>query len=1127
MATVVQRARLLAVCAGLTAVALQQAPRRIVGDTKVDLALDPLRFLGRVLHLWDPARDFGLTQNQSYGYLFPMGPFFALGRGLGLPPWLVQRLWWALLLCLACVGIVKLAERLGIGDEPARLVGGVAFALSPRMLSTLGPISVESLPYCLAPWVLLPLVGPSSPRRAAARSGVAVLCMGAVNAAAVLAALPPAALWLLTRAPGPARRRLASWWVLAVLLATCWWVVPLVLLGRYSPPFLGLIESAATTTSVTSLVEVLRGTSDWVGYVGLPHGPSWPAAWTLVTRPALIAYTVLVLAAAVAGLLRRDLPERRFLVLCLVAGTAAVTAGHVGPLDGPLAGQLRDLLDGVLAPFRNVHKFDVVLRLPLVLGLVHLVGRLRVAAGSSDRPDLLRPLVVLAAVAGVAGAALPVLTGLAPRGPFLAEPTWERQAATWLREHDDGGTALLVPGARAPDFVWGSPNDEPFQQLATTPWAVRSAVPLTPAGTVRVLDAVEEQLAAGVPSPLLAGFLARAGVTRLVVRNDLDVAQADSSSPLLVHAALAGSPGLARVTTFGADLGGPSEGVLDDEGVPAYAPMEVWSVGPARPRLTVTPVQDVVRVAGGPESLLPLAGVLGGRPALLGPEGATVVADGLKRHEVSVGRSRQATSATLTATEPLRLDAPQPDYLPPGSAGRQTVARYVGARDVVVSSSASDAGAYGGARPEHLPYAALDGDRRTAWRADPFAGRTSSWAVLLDRPLPVEGLTVLLAPGSGRARVETDAGTAAPDRLGELRGTTSRVTVRGDASLAVAEVRLPGLDVTRTLDVPAVAGSPTVVLTEAPGARSACVPDGDAVRCRQGSALGSEEPVRLDRTVHQGTPSQDAVGVTAVARPGPALSALLDRGTGARVTSSSSAVDAPGGRPGTVLDGAAGTGWRAAPGDDDPSLTLTWPTPQTITLRQARPGPLPRGVDAHRGDPRGRRRRAPRRRRERRRLHGGAAADPPAHRAPRRGGVRPQPRPRDRPPVAAARGGVRARGAADPRPARPDLPGVRPGAGAAGRGRRRADPGGRAAAGPRARAALPGGALRPRAGAGGGGHPGGREPVRRRPCRRRRPHPGRRSPRRRSPGSGRAAARGPDPAVGRHGPARRPARTCR
>ena len=41
-----------------------------------------------------------------------MGPFFALGRLVGLGPWLVQRLWLGLLLALAAWGTVRLLDAL-------------------------------------------------------------------------------------------------------------------------------------------------------------------------------------------------------------------------------------------------------------------------------------------------------------------------------------------------------------------------------------------------------------------------------------------------------------------------------------------------------------------------------------------------------------------------------------------------------------------------------------------------------------------------------------------------------------------------------------------------------------------------------------------------------------------------------------------------------------------------------------------------------------------------------------------------------------------------------------------------------------------------------------------------------
>src|SRR4051794_30245172 len=84
------RFRLADVCTGFLVLSMLQSPGKIIGDTKLDLAVDPLAFLGRALTLWEPEGAAGQLQNQAYGYFFPMGPFFALGQLAGLPVWVTQ-----------------------------------------------------------------------------------------------------------------------------------------------------------------------------------------------------------------------------------------------------------------------------------------------------------------------------------------------------------------------------------------------------------------------------------------------------------------------------------------------------------------------------------------------------------------------------------------------------------------------------------------------------------------------------------------------------------------------------------------------------------------------------------------------------------------------------------------------------------------------------------------------------------------------------------------------------------------------------------------------------------------------------------------------------------------------------
>ncbi|PQM46168.1 Alpha-(1-_3)-arabinofuranosyltransferase [Mycobacterium talmoniae] len=274
-----------------------QSPGQIAPDTKLDLTANPLRFLARAANLWNSDLPFGQAQNQAYGYLFPHGTFFLAGHLLGLPGWATQRLWWALLLTAGFWGLLRVAEALndgrGIGSPTSRLLGAAAFALSPRVLTTLGSISSETLPMMLAPWVLLPVIralrgDPNrSVRALAAQAGVAVALMGAVNAVATIAGGLPAVIWWLCHRPNRLWWRFTGWWLLALTLAVSWWVVALLLLGRISPPFLDFIESSGVTTQWTSLTEVLRGTDSWTPFVA-PHAT---AGSSLVTQPVAILGT--------------------------------------------------------------------------------------------------------------------------------------------------------------------------------------------------------------------------------------------------------------------------------------------------------------------------------------------------------------------------------------------------------------------------------------------------------------------------------------------------------------------------------------------------------------------------------------------------------------------------------------------------------------------------------------------------------------------------------------------------------------------------------------------------------------------------------------------------------------------
>jgi arabinofuranan 3-O-arabinosyltransferase len=442
------RRYLLGAALGFVVLFLLQAPGKLTADTKLDVPMEPLQFLERATHLWNSSAEFGYIPNQALGYLFPMGPFFLLGKLLAVPPWITQRLWMALLLTVAAWGLVRLADTLRLGRPVTRLLGGLAYALSPVFLGKVGATSVALTGAAMLPWIVLPLLlalrpdgaggedtgiaapggcpdvpaGSSwlvrrfasrragaaggrtddaltddaladgsrahdagagrstgrlvtaaarlSPRRAAALSGLAILCTGGVNASVTLCVLLcPAVLLVLA---GGSRRAwaLRGWWLVSVVLATAWWVVGLVVQSRYGLNFLPYTETVATTTSTTSVAEVVRGTADWLAYLRLPS--AWlPAASDYVTSPTAIVGSALGAAISLWGLAHRDLPGRRFLLVTFGVGIVAVAAGYPGQPGSPVAGGVRALLEAQLSPLRNVYKFEPVSHLPMALGFTH------------------------------------------------------------------------------------------------------------------------------------------------------------------------------------------------------------------------------------------------------------------------------------------------------------------------------------------------------------------------------------------------------------------------------------------------------------------------------------------------------------------------------------------------------------------------------------------------------------------------------------------------------------------------------------------------------------------------------------------------------------------------------------
>lgn len=935
-----------------------QDPGRMTFDTKLGVDIDPVGFYRQLWHLWDPLEWFGGVQDQYIGYAFPMGAFYLIMHLLQMPVWLAERVWMSLLIVVAFWGPVKLAEALGIGSRPTRLLAGAAFALWPTFTILVGSSSAGVLPGMLAPWAVLPLARCGSARRAAASSGLVVACMGGVNAVCTLAAIVPAGMYILTRR-GRRRWVLAAWWTAAVLLATSWWLVPLLYQGRYGFNFLPYIEQAANTTQTMSAAAALRGSGNWVAY--LNFGQPWLTAGSVMVGSAwAVAGGTVAAAAGLAGLARRDLPEAGWL-----RGTAAVAAlwaltGYGGPLGGPLHQQVQTLLNGPLSALRNVFKIEPALAVVLALGIAHVLYR-----GVWPRAAA-RRTACAAAVLVLVGMGLPYLSGkvLQP-GSFSQVPSYWQQAATWLGSHNKAETTLVVPADSHGIYTWGQPIDEPLEPLARSPWVQRNLVPFSGGGVSDLLNGAEQAIESGTASPGLPGYLARAGIRYVLVRNDLDPAQLGYTPPTVVHAALEES-GFTRVAAFGqpapAGPAGPGTALQVEAIEPEYPPVEIFqAANPAeRPSgpAAVLPAASTTLVDGGPASLLQLVaqGMLGHQAAVIAGQYTSAdpraaqqdVTDGLRRADTVFGLPSDNTSYTYTAAGTIPPDDPQGasgqpprQLLPAGTAGHQTVAVLTGAASVTASS----AGSWLWEVPQGDPVNAFDGAPSTAWiEASPGSARGQWIQIGFDHPLHLSGpLTVRLLddiprPVATRLVITTAAGraasgtrvTGAPQPVSVPSGTTSwlRITIAatrggipGGPGAGISEVTIPGVRVTRFLQ---------------PSQDQAGPAPSFSFHRETASAFGlpgaPPEPA-LDRTFTTPAAQHFALSASVTAVPGAALDALLDRagsGTPAQlhITATSTFGSLPALRPQNLLDSGGGNSWVAA--GPHATLHLRWGRQRTI-----------------------------------------------------------------------------------------------------------------------------------------------------------------------------------------------------
>ena len=594
----------------LFGVSFLQRPGRITFDTKFDLTADPGEFLERTLHLWNPALSFGELQNQAYGYLFPQGALLLARRaGSGSPTGSPSGSGPASVLVMAYEGARRLFRALF--PEPPRC--GDRWpgwrSRSPRASSDSSGCSSARSCRQRCPWVVLPLVlafqGRLEPRAAGLLSGCAVLLMGGVNAVEDVAALPLPA--LVAASSGSGRRPAAGCRVVGagVALASAWWMLPLLVLGRYSPPFLDYIETAAATTFPLGWTNVVRGADHWVAFMSVGGRPGGRAP-TARVEPWLVAVTGVVAAVGLSGSpgrCRCGRPSRS--AWCSASAADGRARERRCPARSPKWSRPPRRSAGDAAQRAQGRPPGPAADGDGVRARRHAVAR-RVGSVVASRPQGLA-LTAGALVVLLLASAQPALAGELRKGGGARSPRpgWRRPTTSaTTRTGADPGPARV--GLRAATLGLDDRRADPGR--GETPWVTRSQVPLVPGATIRFLDGLEERIQDGRGSPALADTLARAGIST-------SWCAATSTSTPVAPRARPGSPWPWRGP--GPHAGRP----VRPTGFGNQPALVVYTRGPGRTVVEAVDRDDVATLTGGPEDVITAleSGLLGGdTPVVIG-----------------------------------------------------------------------------------------------------------------------------------------------------------------------------------------------------------------------------------------------------------------------------------------------------------------------------------------------------------------------------------------------------------------------------------------------------------------------------------------------------------------------------
>ena len=770
---------------------------KVGADTKTYLYLNPGKLLSRSLQMWDPGVGLGTVTHQNIGYLFPMGPYYAVMDWLGLPDWIAQRIWMGSVIFLAGLGVRYLLKTLA-WDGAGVTVASFAYALSPYLLHYIYKHSVILLPFTALPWLM------AFTARSLRHGGwrypslfaLVALASGGINATSLLLVLVGPLLWVLhaifVEREITIRRALLPLLRIGLLtsVTSLWWIAGLTLQGGYGIDILRYTETYKTVASASTAPEVFRGFGYWFFYGTDALGPWFKAAVTETqSLPAVALSFAVPIMAVVAALLTR------FRYRVLFVGLAV--AGMVISVGGSPFGS-STIYGRIFTAFTGTESGLAMRSSPRAIPLWALAGSVFLGAGVAAltrwRPRWRLAYAGLALVA--VGANLSPLWMGRMIDPYLERPedvpAYWTAAGRYLDTGDPATRVVELPGIDFANYRWGSTVDPITPGLTDRDLSARELVPWGSPASADLTNAFDApfQDASVDPSSLnqLLDVL-RAG--DVVARNDLAYERFRTPRPRSVLDWLTrGEIGTAK--SFGPttpNVAGPPKPMIDDtelatpDAAPYPAKVQVYRRD-SRPIVDAAATTPTI-VSGSGMGLVNLAeagrldgattlysGTVSDQPSLLrrllGAGARLVVTDSNRKAAQRWGSLRDDQGYTEMADErPVKSDPSDnrlelfPDRA--GDTDLQTVVEQRGGLRV----RASDYGNQLTYTPGDRAAKAFDGDPSTSWKVGAFADVRGEWieAASTTGPLTTDHVR-LVQPSTlvnrwiTRVRLTFDGGTA-------------------------------------------------------------------------------------------------------------------------------------------------------------------------------------------------------------------------------------------------------------------------------------------------------------------------------------------------------------------------------